>query len=62
MNIYLILLIILIISLLLAISESRRELSVPKQIAKIKIKKQKKLSGVILFLKEKIIHYSSDSS
>lgn len=51
--------IILLISLLLAIGSARGELSVPEEVKKIKIRKRKKLSGVILFLKEKIIHYSS---
>ncbi|OGG02996.1 hypothetical protein A2W14_04450 [Candidatus Gottesmanbacteria bacterium RBG_16_37_8] len=62
MNFYLILGIILIISFLLAVIESKKELNVPKRVLKIKIKKERKLSGVILFLKEKVIHYSSDSS
>lgn len=51
--------IILIISLILAVNAAKSELSVPEEVKKIKIKKRKKLFGVILFLKEKIIHYSS---
>lgn len=53
---------IFIVSLALAIKSSRKELSVPHEIAHLKIKRKKKLSGVILFLKEKIIHYSSGES
>jgi len=62
MNIAVIAVIIFIISLLLAIRDINRELSVPKSVANLKIGKKKALSGVILFLKKKIIHYSSGSS
>jgi len=62
MNIVVIAVIIFIISLLLAIRDINRELSVPKSVANLKIGKKKALSGVILFLKKKIIHYSSGSS
>ena len=51
--------IIFFVSLILAIYAAKSELSVPEEVKKIKIKKRKKLFGVILFLKEKIIHYSS---
>lgn len=55
--------IILIVSFFLAIRSVNRELSVPEEVKNIKIvKKIKGFSGVILFLKEKIIHYSSTSS
>ena len=50
---------IFFISLFLAINSAKSELSVPEEVKKIKIKKRRKLFGVILFLKEKIIHYSS---
>lgn len=53
---------ILILSFILAISSVKKELSVPEEIKKIRITKRKKLMGVILFLKDKIVHYSSDSS
>jgi len=53
--------IIFIISLVMAIRSAEHELSVPKEVKNIKIKKSEGLSGVILFLKKKIIHYSSSS-
>lgn len=53
--------IIFIISLIMAIRSAEHELSVPKEVRSIKIKKPEGLSGVILFLKKKIIHYSSSS-
>ena len=62
MNILIISGTILIVSLLLAIKDASAELSIPESVKKIKIKKKKKLSGVIIFLRKKIIHYSSDSS
>lgn len=55
-------LVLFIVSFLMAIRSADHELSVPKEVAKLKIEKKKKMNGVILFLKEKIIHYSSDSS
>lgn len=54
--------IILVISLILAIRSVNHELSVPSEIKKIKIRKVNPTSGVILFLKRKIVHYSSKSS
>lgn len=52
-----------IISFILAVRAVGHELTAPDVVKKIKIKRRKKgLSGVILFLKEKIVHYSSDSS
>lgn len=54
--------VLLIISLILAIKSMSRELSVPEYVKKLKITKKKRIYGVILFLKEKIIHYSSTSS
>lgn len=62
MNIFVIAFVILIVSFLLALKDANRELSVPEHISKIKIRKKKKLSGVILFLRGKIIHYSSGAS
>jgi hypothetical protein len=53
--------IIFIISLVMAIRSVEHELSVPKEVKNIKIRKNEGLSGVILFLKKKIIHYSSSS-
>lgn len=53
---------LLIISLFLAIVAVQAEFSVPDEVKKLKIKRKKKISGVILFLKKKIIHYSSSSS
>ena len=53
---------IFILSVWLAIRASAKELSVPEHIRKIKIRQKKGLSGVILFLKKQIVHYSSDSS
>ncbi len=55
--------ILLIVSFFLAIRSVNRELSVPEEVKNIKIvRKIKGFSGVILFLKEKIVHYSSSSS
>lgn len=62
MNIHIVAVIIFIVSLLLAIRDVNRELSVPKSVSKLRIKKKKALSGVILFLRKKIIHYSAGSS
>jgi len=53
--------IIFIISLVLALRSVDKELTVPEEIRKLKVSKKKGLSGVILFLKEKIVHYSSTS-
>lgn len=49
-----------IISFLLALRSVDKELSVPKELKNLKIKRDK-ISGVILFLKKKIVHYSSSS-
>ncbi|OGF99165.1 hypothetical protein A2Y99_04980 [Candidatus Gottesmanbacteria bacterium RBG_13_37_7] len=54
--------VIFIFSFVLAIKASEKELLPPEEIRSIHITKKKKISGVILFLKQKIIHYSSDSS
>jgi hypothetical protein len=54
--------VIIIISFIMAVRSADHELSVPKEVSKIQIKKKNNMNGVILFLKEKIIHYSSDSS
>lgn len=50
------------ISVILAFRSVEHELSVPKEITGIKITKFKPVSGVILFFKKRIVHYSSDSS
>lgn len=50
------------ISFFLALKSAKDELSCPPEVRKIKIRKKRKkrgLSGVILFLKKKIVHYSS---
>jgi hypothetical protein len=54
--------IILIISFIWALNSVNKEMSVPDEVKNIKIPKARKISGVILFLKEKIVHYSSHSS
>jgi hypothetical protein len=54
--------IILLISVILAVIESGRELSVPKELEGMKISKKNNISGVIIFLKNKVIHYSSHPS
>lgn len=55
-------LLILLISFILAVGAVNTELSVPVDVRKLKIPKiRKKVSGVILFLKKKIVHYSSSS-
>jgi hypothetical protein len=62
MTIILPLFIIFLISFLWAFISLNRELSVPDEVKDIKITKRKKIFGVILFLKKKIIHYTSESS
>jgi len=56
--------VIFIISLFWAIKDANRELGIPEEVKKIKIAKreQNSIRGVILFLKKKIIHYSSEGS
>lgn len=54
--------IIFLLSLILALRSAERELSIPESVKKIRIRKRPKFSGVILFLKEKVIHHSSASS
>lgn len=54
--------VIFIISIVLAIRSSRDEFSVPDELTKLKIRRQKPVSGVILFLKKKIVHYTSSIS
>ncbi len=49
---------LLIISFIQAVRSVEKELSVPLEVKKLKIKRNK-ISGVILFLKKKIVHYSS---
>jgi hypothetical protein len=55
-------LIIFIISFVLALRVASHELSVPHEVKRIKINKKNGFSGVILFLKKKIIHYTTLSS
>lgn len=62
MNIIFVSLIILFISILMSVKAVRSELTIPDAVKKIKIRKKKGLSGVILFLKKKVTHYSSGSS
>ena len=62
MNLWVSISVIFIVSLVLAIKSASEEFKPPKEVTKIKIRKAKRLSGVILFLKKKIIHYSSNSS
>ncbi|MCL4338174.1 hypothetical protein M1271_00615 [Patescibacteria group bacterium] len=51
---------IFIVSLILAVRSVDKEMAAPEEVKNLKINKRKKVkSGVILFLKEKIIHYSS---
>lgn len=57
-----IIIILFIISFVLALRALMMEFSVPAEVNKIKISPKKKISGVILFLKKKIIHYSAPSS
>lgn len=54
--------VILIISVILAVSSCEKELSVPHEVASLKIKRKSTVSGVILFLKKNIVHYSSSKS
>lgn len=62
MNINYILTVILIISFILAIGDVYKEKAVLDSVKKLKIKKKRIIAGVILFMKKKISHYSSDSS
>lgn len=62
MYIYISISMIAVISVILAIRSVEHELSPPKEVVGIKIAKHKPVSGVILFLKKRIVHYSSNSS
>lgn len=53
---------IAVLSIILAVRSVKDELSVPREVARLKIGKKKGVSGVILFLKKKIVHYSSKPS
>lgn len=53
---------IVILSIILAVKSAGHELSVPHEVSSLKIEKKKTPRGVILFLKKKIVHYSSKSS
>ncbi len=55
-------LIILTISIILVVRSVEHELSVPKEVADLKTRNNAPLSGVILFLKKKIVHYTSSKS
>lgn len=50
-----------IISVILAVRSVEHELSVPSEVVKLKIPR-KTVSGVILFFRRKIVHYTSKSS
>lgn len=62
MSMLLFIAVIFLVSFILAVRSAQNELEIPAQVKKIKIKKKKGLSGVILFLQKKIIHYSSSDS
>lgn len=55
-------LVILVISLVLAIRAAGHELSVPREVSNLKIARKKSTSGVILFLRKKIVHYTASKS
>lgn len=54
--------ILFLLSFFLALKSVGSEFSAPEEVRKLKVARKKKVSGVILFLKKKIIHYSSSSS
>ncbi len=54
--------VIALLSVLLAVRSVENELSVPQEVTNLRIPRKKPVSGVILFLKEKFVHYSSKSS
>ncbi|OGG15571.1 hypothetical protein A3D77_02645 [Candidatus Gottesmanbacteria bacterium RIFCSPHIGHO2_02_FULL_39_11] len=54
--------ILFLISFILAVHSSSKELTTPKELVNLKIKKKEGVGGVILFLKSKIVHYSNSSS
>lgn len=49
--------VILVISFILALRSLGEEMSVPDEVKNLRIRKDRGVSGVILFLKEKILHY-----
>lgn len=53
--------VILIISFIMALRSVSHEMDVPKEIRNLRITKRKGIGGVILFLRDKIVHYSSSS-
>ena len=53
--------IIFLFSVILAIVSSEKELGVPDEVKKMSVGKKRGLSGVILFMKNKIVHYVSSS-
>lgn len=54
--------ILFLISFILAVRSARTELIPPREVNNLKITKKNKISGVILFLKKKIVHYKISSS
>lgn len=55
--------VILVISFLLALRSVKHELSVPSEVTEMKgFRPNAKKGGVILFFKEKIVHYSSEEA
>lgn len=52
-------LIILTVSVILAIRAAHKELSVPEEVKRIKVPRGGRLYGVVVFLKNKVLHYSS---
>ncbi|MBI2616806.1 hypothetical protein HYW55_01575 [Candidatus Gottesmanbacteria bacterium] len=54
--------VIFVVSFFLAYKAMKKELGTPPEVENLKISRKKNIGGVILFLKKKIIHYSSDTS
>lgn len=54
--------IIFLVSFFWAIKSVKKELTVPEEVARIKIPRSKKWFGVVIFLKNRIVHYTSVSS
>lgn len=59
MIIWVSIIVIFIISFILAVRSSASEFLPPHEVKKIRIRGKKRFFGVILFLKKKIIHYTS---
>lgn len=63
MNIIIAAVVILIISFVWALLTSGRETSVPEELKRIRVSaKKKKMSGVIIFLRDRVIHYHDKGS